>query len=146
VKHKKITWRQYDSFVSTLASKLKASKAENIYGIPRNGLVLAVHLSHKLGKPLITDPKKITKKTLVVDTISHTGKQLNALAAKVKTDTAVLHLHAGSRHAPTSFVERPRADEWLVYPWETVASAHTSNSDLDDHRRHLMRMNAMRRR
>lgn len=53
------------------------TKYENIYGIPRGGLIVAVCMSHRLKLPLITSRSLITDKTIIMDDICDTGITLN---------------------------------------------------------------------
>ena len=50
-------------------------KFDGIYGIPRGGYQLALHLSHSLNLPF-KEKNNITKKTIIVDEICDTGKTL----------------------------------------------------------------------
>lgn len=46
---RKITWRQYDSFIGKIAQFIGNKKIDLIVGITRGSLPIAVSLSHKLG-------------------------------------------------------------------------------------------------
>ena len=49
-------------------------KIDNIFGIPRGGLIPAVYLSHALDLPMVAEVKDA--RTLVVDDIADEGKTL----------------------------------------------------------------------
>ena len=111
-----IRWQDFDMKVTELAKKIGQSgeKFDGIYGIPRNGLVIAVCLSHKLGQlPLVTYP---TLDTLVVDDISDKG---NTLSSMKNRKIATLYSTKWTTAEPDWFVEYKNSkDDWLVFPWE----------------------------
>lgn len=110
------TWLDFDKDVSTLREKILATgyRFENIYGIPRGGLVLAVALSHVLNLPLKTREEEVGVNTLIVDDISDSGDTLLPYRRSV---TATLHVVRGTKVVPT-FYTRVRQKNWVIYPWE----------------------------
>ena len=109
-----LRWQDFDIMIKELAKKVKVSgeKFSAIYGIPRNGLMIAVPLSHKLKLPLVMYP---TLDTLVVDDRSHTGKTLASMRNK---KIATLYNTKGTAVEPNWFVEYMNRDDWVVFPWE----------------------------
>ena len=111
-----------DSLVKELRKNIPFIK--DIYGIPRNGLIVATYLSHRINKPLILDKNKITKKTLVVDDISDSGKTLaRVLHRKVSYATLTLWRTAETKFLPTYYCQVKPSDFWIVFPWETAKSS-----------------------
>lgn len=110
------TWRQFDKDAKKIAKIFKDREVPsvNIYGVPRGGLILAVRLSHLLKLPMILDPKNITKRTLIVDDISDSGKTLY----KVKDNCIVtLFWHPLTITKPNITI-REKKTKWIIFPWE----------------------------
>lgn len=112
----KFTWNQFDIAVRGLANALPKD-FDQIYGIPRGGLVLAVVLSHLTGKPLTTQLGGSS--LLVVDDISDSGKTL-AKYAQLAKYTATIHYVHDSIFEPTVWVSGKLKQTWIVYPWEEM--------------------------
>jgi len=121
------SWLAYDRDVRLLARQIKKSNlpCDNIYGLPRGGLVLAVSLSHSLGKPIIFEAADITTRTLLVDDIIETGGTLKRLIKKFKIKkpmiAALYYNKNKSKVAPTVFARKQT--KWVVFPWETENSS-----------------------
>ena len=120
----KYTWHQFEEDCRAIADfvKKKGITWQNIYGIPRGGLVLAVKLSFLLKTDLITDEAEITQNTLIVDDISDTGgtitKLLTSTNIKIRPDVITLYIHSNSTFKPTFWV-REKKEKWIDFPWET---------------------------
>jgi len=120
------TYAQFDTDVKKLMRALRphAGRFDAIYGVPRGGLVLAVHLSYRLGKPLVLEPSRITRRTLVVDDIAGSGKTLQALLTRRKCFRVVtLYRTAQTEVRPDFVCRQTKKDEWIVFPWETEESS-----------------------
>ena len=110
-----LKWQDFASMTEDLAGKIKESeeKFDGLYGVPRNGLVIAVCLSHKLSLPIRMHP---TLDSLVVDDISDTGK---TLAGMKNRKIATLFNTEWTDVKPNWFVEYKKSkDDWIVFPWE----------------------------
>jgi hypoxanthine phosphoribosyltransferase len=120
----KFTWEDFDGAVKLLTTSIEnlGIDIDNIYGIPRGGLVLAVNLSHKLGKPLIFDPNEITHNTLVVDETCDTGTTLSKINPAL---SVVIHLSYKASYIPTLYAVDKNDDDWILYPWETELTTHS---------------------
>ncbi len=116
-------WLYYLQYVDILASILGRSgmeKIENIYGIPRGGLIPAVILSHKFDKKLITDRKDIDpKNTLIVDDISDTGSTFLKLIEDIPgiTYTASIVSNIDTEYKPMVSVV-VNSGQWVKFPYE----------------------------
>ncbi len=111
-----IDWDTFGAMVNELVNMIKERKCkfDGVYGIPRGGLCLAVALSHRLNLPLLLYP---TKKSLVVDDISDTGK---TLASFKNRKIATLFNTQWTMTKPNWFVEEKcEKSDWIVFPWET---------------------------
>jgi len=110
-----LNYEDYGIAIENLINKIKKSryKFEDIYGIPRGGLPIAVELSHKLNLPLVFYP---TKNTLVVDDISDEGNTLKDIKNK---KIATLYTTPWTKTKPDFYVlEKVKKSSWIVFPWE----------------------------
>lgn len=117
-----IDWSLYDSDIRELAEKIRGWSGfldiKHIYGIPRGGLTIAVHLSHLLGIPY--EHSKIglnPKETLLVDDVSDSGKTLWHYR-QFGFHIAALYMKPGTRLIPKFYVREYSRGEWLIFPWE----------------------------
>ena len=114
------SWKEFDRAMDQIAWQLTAGdlldKFGFIYGIPRGGLVIAVSLSHRLNKPLVTELRTLSN-VLVVDDISDTGNTLHHLAPIL---SATIHYNPKALFRPTAWVLTKEPDEWIIYPWEVI--------------------------
>lgn len=118
------TWTMFDEDVEDLVERFKKidRPLANVYGLPRGGLILAVALSHRLGLPLIVNPAKITKETLVVDDIADSGKALLGLLGDPSAYvTATLFYSPQSIVKPTLW-QREKERGWVKFCWESISS------------------------
>ncbi|MFW9871720.1 MAG: phosphoribosyltransferase [Candidatus Thorarchaeota archaeon] len=116
-----ITYEEYDLLMRRLVTKLKNDERikniKSVYGIPRGGLPIAVHISHhldiKFSRDLFDD---IGENTLIVDDITHTGKTLRR-GSNIYL-TATLFYREESIIKPDFYVEK--ATKWIKFPWERL--------------------------
>ena len=118
-----ITWSEYELFIDRIADwviNCCDEKIGAIYGLPRDGLPIAVSLSHRLGLPILMnyyDRKLATKKKiLVVDDIADTGHTLKDFD-RPHNIICTMHYHQDSITKPDYFCSE-KGDDWIVYPWE----------------------------
>ena len=113
----------YDEFVTAckyIAKTIRKNymdKIDNIFGVPRGGLVLAVYLSHALDLPIVTEVKNA--RTLVVDDIADTGETLKKFNEFDYGITATIYYHEQSIVEPDIWVYEKR-DKWIQFPWENA--------------------------
>jgi len=122
---KEISWATIDELVGIIARKIHTDSPniDSIYGIPRGGLIPAVLLSHKLGLPLVQQPKS---NSLVVDDISDSGNTFidfidtlykpHVYFSGVKT--ATLFERENTAFSPDYVGLHIKYQDWLVFPWE----------------------------
>tara|TARA_R100001480_G_scaffold2588_1_gene7223 strand:- start:586 stop:1041 length:456 start_codon:yes stop_codon:yes gene_type:complete len=131
-----VDWSEINALVFRLFHRIITNSSlfndleiENIYGLPRGGLIPAVMLSHQLGIPMAKGD--IGPNTLIVDDICDSGETLDKFVKKYQTlysfpfnlKTAVLHYKPHtSCFEPTFNAKKWDKDDWLVYPWETENS------------------------
>ena len=131
-----VDWSEINALVFRLFHRIITNSSlfndleiENIYGLPRGGLIPAVMLSHQLGIPMAKGD--IGPNTLIVDDICDSGETLDKFVKKYQTlysfpfnlKTAVLHYKPHtSCFEPTFNAKKWDKDDWLVYPWEAENS------------------------
>jgi len=108
-------WYKLNRAILALAKQIRKSKIkfENVYGIPKGGLIPAVMLSYQLNLPLTSIPNF---QTLIVDNISDTGKTLK----KFKNyKICCLFSTPWTKVKPTwSYFEKIDKQTWITFPWE----------------------------
>lgn len=109
------SWKEFEKDIPKIVKLIKRKKLkfDNIFGIPRGGLCLAVCLSHHLGVPLAD---KIKPNTLIVDDISDTGETLSKYR-KYNNPTATIFCHPKTKLTPDVWI-RKKENKWIVFPWE----------------------------
>ena len=111
----KVSWDQVEEAADVIAIKIHNdlhNNYDNIYAIPRGGLVLGVMLSHRLSIPMVSKP---TKNSLIVDDIADTGETLQAYP---KHGHAVVVWKDSSKVQPLYFGSFTRTKNWIKFPWE----------------------------
>lgn len=105
-----INWEQIQENIEKINPDI-FKKYQNIYGVPRGGLIPAVLISHQFGIPLTLEPGE---NTLIIDDICDTGGTIQNMVL----DTLCLYKRSTSKLNPTYFIEEIYTEEWLVFPWE----------------------------
>jgi len=110
--------QEFEKDVETIIRliKEKGLKFRNVYGPPLGGLVLGVYLSHRLDIPLLLDPEKVSRETLIVDDIADTGRTLAPFAQRRKF-IVTLFYHRQCRFEPDIWL-REKKDAYVIFPWE----------------------------
>lgn len=132
MRKQKISYEYYGKIIKLLTDNIKNDPRNivSVYGVPRGGLPIAVHIAHNLNIPLIynlSDYKNNNKEyLLIVDDIVDTGytfkkisKQFKFIGYK-KPVFASLHLKPKSNFIPDYFYSR--TENWVIYSWETLDS------------------------
>lgn len=133
-----LTYKTYGDLVDRLEVLIKVHKRfkdlKYIYGVPKGGMPLAVHLAHKLEltyidvitptyeSPTFTDihdsPEK-RKQLLIVDDLTDTGVTLEAYSKNNGVLTATLfHKPKTSKFTPDIYVSE--TGDWIYFPWERL--------------------------
>lgn len=126
IERKKITYIYYDVLVTKLYDMVKNGKYDAVYGVPRGGLAVALHMSHNLNIQLLYDIDLIAirnKNILIVDDVCDSGKTLARLCDifteyNVKYTTATLHAKPRRIFEPDYYVKEVEDNVWIEYPWE----------------------------
>ena len=128
VKKEFITYNSYETLLKELIDKIEKTKNKygSIFGIPRGGLPIAVHLSHQLNIPIIHNILTLKRRDfpiLLVDDISDTGDTLieyyvllERLYPERKFGVATLFYKPHSKYKPDFYVRETTS--WIVFPWE----------------------------
>ncbi len=123
-KIRQINYDEYEKMLEKFISKIKVYiKNENtkgkvfsgLYGLPRGGLPIAVHLSHHLELPLFLEPKE---NCIIIDDISDSGKTL--LKYKGKYPIFTLLYKEKTLVIPDISIEMVFEEDWINFPWENV--------------------------
>ena len=136
----KYPYNEYKKDLNSLVKQIQKKKVKYdfVLGVERGGLILAVHLSHRLGIPLKTlswssqlkDGSMVTwfilrnKKILLVDDIVDSGKTFLEIFGKYwNMDTAVLIYNNinESKIKPDYYgrmINRKDTPEWFDFWWE----------------------------
>jgi len=115
-----VSWGMFEKAAEEICAKigrhLKKSKMEldGIYGVPKGGLVLAVKLCHMIKIPMISDPLKITKNTLIVDDCTKSGRTLGRYRNNLK---AVMFHNPDARCTPDFYFRQTRKQ--INFCWES---------------------------
>jgi len=129
---KQLDWNQYHSYIDKLADKINSVQKTNnkykyIVGMDPDDMVVAVHLSHRLNLPIITDINILSllvgftdsnQSVLVVSNIVATGNSFKEIEEETQStfDTGSIFVDKGSKFMPTYHVEIP--DDRVYFPWQ----------------------------
>jgi len=124
-----LSYHDYETFVKILTKKLSVNKdLKYVYGIPKGGLPIAVHIANNLHLKYLDTLEQVIKKTieepgstLIVDDLTDTGKTLSQIFTLFQSSdlcpiTATLFHKPQSNIKPDFFVEETSL--WVYFPWE----------------------------
>lgn len=126
-----LTWEGLDKLVQVAANKVLNLDVDNIYGIPRGGVIPAIMLSYKTGLPIV---KKPTRNTLIVDDICDSGNTFRDITnltmlsglksylfmSDAPYRTLSLYKRWSSTYTPDISLVTLHDDRWIVFPWEDI--------------------------
>ncbi len=119
--------------INKLAELSANHKFTHIYGPPRGGLPMAVHLSHHLNLVLVTENNfhghdTASMNLLIVDDVSDTGQTLNKITSRLLAmadstptlnwTTCCLFFKPKTMFRPDIFSRQVDDDVWIIFPWE----------------------------
>ena len=129
-----ISYSKFSEYMNTFVNKIKGmnKKFDFIFGIPRGGLPIAVHLSHSLKIDLIpciaelialrTLNNDINTNILIVDDITDSGETFmniyNLIKGNLNTTFVSLLIKPRCRFNPDLVLDKVDNDVWVVFPWE----------------------------
>ncbi len=123
-----ITYENFGKLADELCNQFRSSNKEfsAVYGLPRGGLSLAVHISFKMEIPLIINLMQFNKeypegRLLIVDDIIGIGKSYERALEfckfrNIKYSTAVLFCRPELENKPDFFVNE--SSSWIIFPWD----------------------------
>jgi hypoxanthine phosphoribosyltransferase len=122
----KIGWSEYLKNIDILKEKIQNNILEfdNIYPIPRGGLIIATVLSYKLNKPIILKEEEINEKTLIVDDLIDSGKTIKELLVRTNTKNPKIAMMykseacEGFQKIPLYHIDYTQKNEWIIFPYE----------------------------
>ena len=109
------SWQQIEQLIKEKLPEIKKENYENIYGIPRGGLIIATILCYQLNLPIVMDKKEITQKTLIVDDICDSGETLKEFSQR---DTFTVFHKREAQTTPKYYSKLINQETWIVFPWE----------------------------
>jgi hypoxanthine phosphoribosyltransferase len=128
---RELDWNDYHKYIDKLADKIKSHQQSKKYkyvaGVDPDDMIVAVHLSHRLGIPVVTDINLLSllinfadnsNSILIVSNVVATGNSFKQIMEETKCefDTAVLFKDINSKFSPTYHVEIPSAR--IYFPWQ----------------------------
>ena len=116
MKMKFISWEEFDIALNQMPKPI----CDSFYPIPRGGLVLAVALSHKWGKPIVSRP---TKLSIIVDDIADSGKTLTQIRLRYPYPAYVLVKRDTCNLGAITSAITMKDEDWIVFPWENKEKA-----------------------
>lgn len=122
-----ITYNKFGELANELCDKIRDSNYtfSSIYGLPRGGMVLAVHLSFNLELPIITNLMQFKStpdsRLLIVDDIIGLGcgyeRAIEFCDIKnIQYSTAVLFDKSDTDIPPHFIIDK--ISSWVVFPWD----------------------------
>lgn len=128
-----LSYGEYENMVDEVLVRLFKLDAhfDGVYGLPRGGLPLAVHISHHLNLPLVMNLIQFSKEhpggnLLVVDDIVDTGKTFDRLIEVTEIQNITfyslsLYYKPHSSYTPDMYIQETMS--WIVFPWEPFEEA-----------------------
>ncbi len=125
-----LTWDQYVFLTRKLAGVLRkchSTPIEQVMGIARGGVVLAICLSHLLNIPYLNyyDDETDLSTTLLVDDLIDTGEQMQEYSHYPGTIAVLIDKWEGSFHYMPKSINfhyycamRVPPGMWVRFPWE----------------------------
>ena len=113
-----------NEFVERLENLPRINSVKYVYGPPRGGLPIAVHVAHFLDLDFLPIfSTQIRSRILIVDDICDSGKTLSQLVG-LKPDCIVATLFKKPRsvYQPDLYLREVSNDTWVVFPWEKFDS------------------------
>lgn len=140
-----ISWLEYEQMLKELDEKIQALYPKevekiNLIGIPRGGLLVALHLSYLSERYVLLDPefhsRVVAGTTVLVDDVLETGETLvhwkTALKNQFQTSLRFAVLvdkslcYYGHQHADVSVLEMDKK-EWVKFPYEVLNSKEAAS-------------------
>lgn len=121
-----LSWEEFDNAVASMPNPI----CDSFYPIPRGGLVLAVALSHRFGKPIVSFP---TKLSIIVDDIVDSGRTLTQTRLRYPYPAYALCKRKTCHINAVTYGIEIDNDDWIVFPWENKAKA------LEDYEQYITR-------
>ena len=126
----KLDWNSYHGYIDKLYEKISEDPNSTDYryiaGVDSDDAIVAVHLSHKLNIPVISNMDLLsfirnmtdTTDVLVVSNVVETGSKFKMIESQLGSgfDTAALFVDKNAKWQPTYFVEIPKS--YIYFPWQ----------------------------
>ncbi len=126
---KKLDWNTYHKYIDKLGAKIFEDHHvyKYIAGIDPDDAIVAVHLSHMLSIPVISNGDMLsfvsniidTDNLLIVSNVVQTGEKFKTIMTQIighTCDTAAIFVDKDASWTPTYFVEKPK--NYIYFPWE----------------------------
>jgi len=126
-----ITYEEYGLMLDRMCRSLQDHAFTKVYGPPRGGLPIAVHMAHCFDLPLILSEVDLYNmnnwlpedRLLLVDDIVDTGQTLETISTRLSIRhidhlTAVLYKKNHTTFTPDLFLKT--CESWIGCPWERL--------------------------
>ena len=137
-KERVLTWDEVMMAVELLAKKLPVDKYRYLWGLPRNGLILAGLLAHQRpdlkiltsspltpGAKMFNVPVYVSKFVtyagclpLIIDDIHDSGEAAREWILEGFPFATLFWRKKDPQNSPTYFIETVEDESWLRFPWE----------------------------
>jgi len=110
-----LTWEDVEDFAKAVALRWigRMDEFDNVWGVPRGGVLPAMLVAKRLGKPMVRASER-NGRTLIVDDLVDSGATWNLLGRPEMFDALVRKTHSPPDAASAAFL----LDGWAVFPWE----------------------------
>jgi hypoxanthine phosphoribosyltransferase len=127
-----VSYQRYSGLMLKLYQLLshndKIDTIKYVYGIPRGGLPIAVHISHHLSIQFIPELREDLYPVLIVDDVADSGRTLsrtlNDLSVLIKENILIATLFYKKTSIITPDYYAAVTDKWVVFPWEVTKHVH----------------------
>lgn len=128
IEYVEVKYKEFGNLMEELVSRIKDSgqKFSHVYGIPRGGLAIAIHLVHHLDARLILESddfhvlsRNKEHNILIADDVCDSGKTLYGVSALNNFTTCTLHVKPRRKFTPSFYLFEVPDNYWIRYPWES---------------------------
>lgn len=112
------TWESVLDMLSESISKFELDRYDRIYGIPRSGTLLAIHIALSTGAKLT---HSILEADLVVEDVIASGRTFSKYYSKIRNKamfSLMIHRYLVECYPEVMYYDVLPEDTWVIFPWE----------------------------